>query len=205
MSIEVAAGKYLFTERGTGNDILSRMDAYENEQTSSDAQSNVGPGICNNYIHDLESVWWITVWALFSFEKAMSLRDDVLDPMSSSIRSRHRKTLFEALSPTDRQESLSVEGDLEATVKGCIPRYFADLVIYLRASREEIVFTYEREEVDKPTVITFRSNNDGKDECLHKALLSALNMTRNYMRKFDIALVPSSDSWSTTSGRAIEE
>ena len=77
MAIEVASGKYLFTKRGTGNNILSRMDAYENEQTSSDAQMNVGSGFCNNYIHDLESVWWITVWMVFSFEKAMPIRDDI--------------------------------------------------------------------------------------------------------------------------------
>ena len=27
-------------------------------------------GICANYIHDLESIWWIVIWTLFNYQEA---------------------------------------------------------------------------------------------------------------------------------------
>ena len=205
MAIEVASGRYLFAKEKTDNDIVSRLHAYRNKFTSRDTHPDVGPGICNNYIHDLESIWWIIAWAIFSLEKKMPLGDDVLDPMASSIRRKKKQTLFPGvLSSTHRRDFFSIEGVFVASVKGCIPQYFNRLVHTLRASREEIMNTYEREEADNPTVITFKSNDDSEGACLHKALLSALRDTERYMEDFDIVLVPSSDSRSTTTKRAIE-
>ena len=72
MAVEIASQRYLFaklskdTAEGKGlDDYMQRqVDKEKNPRTDDTPE-----GIYYNYIHDLESVWWIAVWALFNSEK----------------------------------------------------------------------------------------------------------------------------------------
>ena len=192
MATEIAAGGYDFIERKRGVRGLSKLLAEKNEQVSGKPRLASGPGICYNYIHDIESVWWITAWVLFSFEKKAPSEDDKLDQQSSSTRWRNKERLFPGdLIYQDRLRFLSFEDDFQAYVLECIPQYFNDLVLGLGASREEIVSAYEREEVNKPIVITFKPNDDVEGVYLHTELLSILRQTEINMEDFDTVLIPS--------------
>ena len=72
MPVEISRQRYLFaklskdTAEGKGPDdyMQRQVDKEKNPRAN-----NTPKGIYYNYIHDLESVWWIAVWALFNFEK----------------------------------------------------------------------------------------------------------------------------------------
>ena len=77
MAVEVASRAYLFYKVKKGS-----------TQASCDGLPNSGQParVCKlflaNYIHDLESIWWIAVWILYRFQKAEE-KQNTLRQMSS--------------------------------------------------------------------------------------------------------------------------
>lgn len=83
MATEIAFGEYLFVSANNKGKIdpVAMLLASREEQKSESSQANKGSGICYNYIHDIESVWWIMVWALF----LLCFFDHVLPPIQKVI------------------------------------------------------------------------------------------------------------------------
>ena len=200
MAAEIAFGKYLFVSannKGKTNPV-AKLRALRGGQVSESSQANKGSGICYNFIHDIESVWWIAVWALFSFEKKARSGNDVLDAQSSDTRRDNKRTLFPGtLTSGERYLFIQKESHFSDAVDGCIPQYFSDLTNAVRVLRTEIVNTYEEKEIDQPEVIKFDSSKDDGDMDPHRAFISTLRDT--LMEDFEIVLVRSSGCGATAS------
>ena len=200
MAAEIASGRYLFAyddDEGEINPVAMLLASRE-EQESESSQANKGSGICYNYIHDIESVWWIMVWALFSFEKKARSGNDVLDSLLSGTRRDNKRTLFPGtLTSGERYLFIQKESHFSNAVNGCIPQYFSDLTDTVRVLRKVIVKTYKKKEIDEPEVIKFDSSKDDGDMDPHRAFISTLRDT--LMEDFEIVLVRSSGCGTTAS------
>ena len=200
MAAEIAFGKYLFVSannKGKTNPV-AKLRALRGGKVSESSQANKGSGICYNYIHDIESVWWIAVWALFSFEKKARSGNDVLDAQSSDTRRDNKRTLFPGTSTSaERQNFIQQDSHFKDAVDGCIPRYFKDLTNVVRVLRHVIVNTYKEKEIDEPEVIKFDSSKDDGDMDLHRVFIFILRDT--LLEDFEIVLVRSSGCGITAS------
>ena len=70
MAIAVACLAYRFLKRNLSRKILKERErkGYYTEKNQN-LNDTPEPGIHHNYIHDLESLWWILVWTTFVYEK----------------------------------------------------------------------------------------------------------------------------------------
>ena len=147
MAVEVAHQVYYFSKQSTGadktlDDYIQELKAYEKNRETNDTSKRVYNN--NNYIHDLESVWWIVVWALFNFEKK--------DPRADSYTTRQRKLNKDVLFPgtvdnQDRIEFLSMRKTYADTTE-CLPKYFENLIRTLGTIAEAITELYQWKELD---------------------------------------------------------
>ena len=144
MPVEISRQKYLFaklskdTAEGKGlDDYMQRqVDKKENPRTD-----DTPKGIYYNYIHDLESVWWIAVWALFNFEKK-DIGANKIDSWAAKQRKLNKDILFSGtVGNQDRIEFLSMRKTYAKKTK-CLPEYFANLPTTLGIIAEAIIELY---------------------------------------------------------------
>ena len=148
MAVEIARQRYLFaklskdTAEGKGLDDYMQRLMHKEENPE---QVGEPKGIYYNYIHDLESVWWIVVWALFNFEK----KDAEADSYTTRQRKLNKDKLFSRTIDSDyRFIFLSMWGLYSQTIE-CLPMYFKNLPITLAVIAEAITDIYRMKELNK--------------------------------------------------------
>ena len=124
MAVEVAEQAHLFAQY-----YRSKRPAGYNQQIGEETSDTVDTpkGIYYNYIHDLESIWWIAIWALFNFEKKHS-RTDKADLLAAYERKTNRDLPFSGFNNLDRFRFLRTN----TIYTRCLPKYFQNFSITLR-------------------------------------------------------------------------
>ena len=194
MAVEISRQSYLFaklskdTAEGKGlDDYMQRqVDKKENPRTD-----DTPKGIYYNYIHDLESVWWIAVWALFNFEKK-DAGTNKSDSQATRQRKFNKDNLFSGtVGNKDRFDFLSVQTTYADTT-GCLPKYFENLIRRLGTIAEAITELYQWKELD------YQVNESNKEDSIlwdesstiHGIFIGLLS---NVMEEFEIVRIPGID------------
>ena len=148
MAVEISRQSYLFaklskdTAEGKGLDDYMQRLMHKEENPE---QVGEPKGIYYNYIHDLESVWWIVVWALFNFEK----KDARTDSYTTRQRKLNKDKLFSGTVDNNyRFKFLSVRESYAETI-ACLPKYFKDLSAMLGTIAKVITELYQKKESNK--------------------------------------------------------
>ena len=195
MAVEIARQRYLFaklskdTAEGKGLDDYMQRLMHKEENPE---QVGEPKGIYYNYIHDLESVWWIAVWALFNFEKK-DIGANEIDSQAAKQRKLNKDVLFPGtVGNQDRFEFLSVRTTYADTT-GCLPKYFENLIRTLGTIAEAITELYQWKELD------YQVNESNKEEpilwdessTIHKTFIRLLNRVNT--EEFEIRRIPGID------------
>ena len=187
MAVEVADQAYYFSEQSTGagkelDDYRQEHKAYEKNRETNDTSK----GVFYNYIHDLESVWWIVVWALFNFEK----KDARTDSYTTRQRKLNKDKLFSGtIDGNYRFKFLSVRESYAETI-ACLPKYFKDLSAMLGTIAKVITELYRKKESNKEwnkgdPILWDESSN------IHKIFIGLLDDVTT--EQFEIVRVPGID------------
>ena len=158
MAIEIANQKYLFRSgqfcqsTDTEAEMVAAMRAAEARYAVLKSEPDHN-GISYNYIHDIESVWWVMIWALFTFEK----EGELLDRGDTVTRRTNRENLFygplKAMDRRDFFERLEIYDNYTK----CIPDYFYSIKAALDLVRKKIIKEYRAKEVKNPQSIKYTS------------------------------------------------
>ena len=169
MAIEVACRSYLFLKPVLS---FSHIRKTEKEGLYNSKPENAdGIGIHHNYIHDLESLWWILVWTAFVYEKM----PDPTYEMSAEWAEAQR-TSYNILFPgdtyiTDRQSFLTDDSTFKTRVKSVSP-FLTGYARIIRYFRDLLLAEYNLMEKDVPATVYFsRSGSD----IIHKEFLRKLS------------------------------
>ena len=193
MAVEVADQAYYFSEQSTGagkelDDYRQEHKAYEKNRETNDTSK----GGFYNYIHDLESVWWIAVWALFNFEKK-DIGANEIDSQAAKQRKLNKDVLFPGtVDNQDRIEFLSMRKTYADTTE-CLPKYFENLSTTLDTIAEAIIELYQSKELNYQVD---ESNKEGPilwDESsnIHRIFIRLLNRVNT--EEFEIRRIPGID------------
>ena len=185
MAIEVADQAYYFSEQSTGagktlDDYIQEREAYEKNRETNDTSK----GVYYNYIHDLESVWWIIVWALFNFEK----KDAGTDSYTTRQRKLNKDKLFSGIIDSNyRFKFLSVRESYAETI-ACLPKYFKNLSVMLGIIAKAITEFYRKKESNEEWGL--KEGPIVWDECsnIHKIFIGLLDDVTT--EQFEIVRVP---------------
>ena len=187
MAVEVAHHVYYFSEQSTGagktlDDYIQEREAYEKNRETNDTSK----GVFYNYIHDLESVWWIVVWALFNFEK----KDARTDSYTTLQRKLNKDKLFSGTTDSNyRFRFLSIRESYARTIR-CLPKYFKNLSVILGIIAKAITELYRKKESNKEwnkvdPILWDESSN------IHKIFIGLLDDVTT--EQFEIVRVPGID------------
>ena len=172
MAIEVACRAYHFMRQN-----LSRKILKEREKKGyfvgkhRNLNDTAKPGIYHNYIHDLESLWWILVWTTFVYEKM----PDPTYEMSAEWAEAQR-TSYNILFPgdtyiTDRQLFLIDDSTFKSRINDVSP-FLTGYIYIIRYFRDLLLVGYNLMEKDVPATVYFsRSGSD----IIHKGFLEKLS------------------------------
>ena len=139
MAIEVACRAYRFLKLNLSRKILKERErkGYYTEKNQN-LNDTPEPGIHHNYIHDLESLWWILVWTTFVYEKMPDPTYEMSAEWAKAQRSRYNILFPGDMYIIDRQLFLIDNSTFKARVKDVSPfltgyariiRYFRDLLL----------------------------------------------------------------------------
>ena len=137
-------------------EILAESYLYETDAPLSKTESEIPQSLVDkeygfwaNYLHDLESVWWIVVWTITHFQKAsdFELRSQAyeLEREQKSLVNKKIFSVFEGY--LERQKFLSDE----RTFNYYISRFqnsFPAIRHISRVMRSRLMFTYYKREYD---------------------------------------------------------
>ena len=195
MSVEISRQSYLFAKLSKDTDEGKDSDDYERRQVDKEKNprtDDTPEGIYYNYIHDLESVWWIAVWALFNFEKK-DIGANKIDSWAAKQRKLNKDILFSGtVGNQDRFEFLSIQNAYADTTE-CLPKYFANLPTTLGTIAEAIIELYQSKELNYQVD---ESNKEGPilwDESsnIHRIFIRLLSRVNT--EEFEIRRIPGID------------
>ena len=195
MAVEISRQSYLFAKLSTNTGESKGPDYYIRRQM--DKEKNPGlddtpEGFYYNYIHDLESVWWIAVWALFNFEKK-DIGANKIDSWAAKQRKLNKDILFSGtVGNQDRIEFLSMRNAYAKKTK-CLPEYFANLPTTLGTIAEAIIELYQLKELNCQVD---ESNKEGpilwdESSTIHKTFIRLLSRVNT--EEFEIRRIPGID------------
>ena len=195
MAVEISRQRYLFAklskDTAEGKGLDDYMQRLMHKQKNPRA-NNTPKGIYYNYIHDLESVWWIAVWALFNFEKK-DIGANEIDSWAAKQRKLNKDILFSGtVSNQDRIEFLSMRKTYAKKTK-CLPEYFENLSTTLGTIAEAIIELYQWKELN------YQVNESNKEEpilwdessTIHKTFIRLLSRVNT--EQFEIRRIPGID------------
>ena len=194
MAVEIARQRYLFAklskDTAEGKGLDDYMQRLMHKQKNPRA-NNTPKGIYYNYIHDLESVWWIAVWALFNFEKK-DIGANKIDSQAAKQRKLNKDVLFPGtVDNQDRIEFLSMRKTYADTTE-CLPKYFENLSTTLDTIAEAIIELYQSKELN------YQVDESNKEEpilwdessTIHGIFIGLLS---NVTEEFEIVRIPGID------------
>ena len=195
MAVEISRQKYLFAKLSKDTAEGKDSDDYEQRQVDKEKNPRAGntpKGIYYNYIHDLESVWWIAVWALFNFEKK-DIGANEIDSQAANQRKLNKDILFSGtVGNQDRIEFLSMRKTYADTTE-CLPKYFANLPTTLGTIAEAIIELYQLKELN------YQVDESNKEEpilwdessIIHRIFICLLSRVNT--EEFEIRRIPGID------------
>ena len=165
MAIEIASQIYHFAPPELTVDEVMEDDTQDEEDESLE---NAKGGIYHNYLHDLESLWWIIVWTAFIYEKSPAADDD-----ETLERALNQKSHFSKLFPGDMSMGMRV-GFLKDPNRFDeyilqVPAAFSWQLTLIRTFRKALVafFHSVNQDITKPARLT-------GPKYVHIAILRAL-------------------------------
>ena len=169
MAIEVACRSYLFLKPVLSFSHIKKME--KEGLYSSKPENADGIGIHHNYIHDLESLWWILVWTAFVYEK---MPDPTYE--TSAEWAEAQRTSYNILFPgdtyiTDRQLFLIDNSTFKARVKDVSP-FLTGYARIIRYFRDLLLVGYNLMEKDVPATVYFSSSGS---DIIHEDFLEKLS------------------------------
>ena len=150
------------------------------------------PTFWANYIHDLESIWWILIWTLLTYER---IEDGNYTP-ESVLEIQQRFLAAQKLFHVndyylDRSMHLK-ERESFNEIAEAIPSFFKGLVEVAAVFREKLVLTYLEEE--GKSVFPIKLMDDG---LLHRDILEAFRTSP--IENFDVVYIFSKNKTATES------
>lgn len=161
MSIEVAAQQFLFNPSNPTDDYYQYISARKREKEMAKADVPFS----HNHLHDLESLWWVTVWVVFyhSFSKGTTPRDcltlqDAMDQLDLA-----QKLFPPVVDSSTRQNNFTVDGSFK---KICdrLPHDKEDACIGLDFLRGRLIKHYMAIEANYPLIHPIASTNNIYDD-----------------------------------------
>ena len=161
MAVEVAFQSYQFLKEHYSKTLLKEREGKGDfNHESSNPKSRDKGGISHNYIHDLESLWWILVWTVFFYEKKPDPTDptDPVDETSAKWAEAQRgsyNNLFPGdVNMKDRLSFLKVVDTFRGHIENVPPFFqgYAGIIKYLRAL---LVSEYNEVEKEVPAPVYF--------------------------------------------------
>ena len=167
MAIEVACRAYHFMRQNLSRKILKEREKkgyFGNYQYTNDTPK---PGIYHNYIHDLESLWWILVWTTFVYEKMPDPTYEMSAEWAEAQRNRCNILFPGDAYINDRQSFLNDDGTFKTRVKSVSPFLtgYANIIGYFR---ELLLAEYEEVEKDVPATVHFSGLDTIHEDFLEK-------------------------------------
>ena len=185
----------------TPSESISVID--QNNSITTDSSSGLvgrsDPPICDgmpifwaNYIHDLESIWWILIWTLLAYQKVGSENYSVQSRSEIQRRIWAIENLFdESDYYLDRSMNLK-ERESFNKIASAIPSFFKGLVEVAAIFREKLVSTYLEEE--GKSIFPIKLMDDG---LLHRDILEAFRTSP--IENFDVVYIFSKNKTATES------
>ena len=169
MAIEVACRSYLFLKPVLSFSHIIKM---EKEGLFSSKPKNAdGIGIHHNYIHDLESLWWILVWTTFVYEKMPDPTYEMSAEWAKAQRTSYNILFHGDAYIIDSQLFLIDISTFKARVKDVSP-FLTGYTHIIGYFRYLLLAGYNLMEKDVPATVYFsRSGSD----IIHKRFLEKLS------------------------------
>ena len=149
------------------------------------------PIFWSHYIHDLESIWWILIWTLLTYQKH-SDEDHAVDPNTELERRMRVRNLFYVddycIERSNHLENKRIFNGLARI----IPDLFKGLIEVAAVFREKLVSTYIKEE--GKSVFPIKLMDDG---LLHRDILEAFRTSP--IENFDVVYIFSKNKTATES------
>ena len=168
MAIEVACLAYRFLKRNLSRKILKERErkGYYTEKNQN-LNDTPEPGIHHNYIHDLESLWWILVWTTFVYEKMPDPTYEMSAEWAKAQRSRYNILFPGNLCIYGRFPFLKDVNVFEVRIKNISP-FLEGYVHIVRYLRDLLLIEYDLMEKDVPAPIYFSGSDAIHEDFLEK-------------------------------------
>lgn len=125
MAIEVSHGAYQFRPSAVAEDVfLTATDVLPPRNT------NPAPPFRHNTLHDLESIWWLTMWSIFKYYP-----DNVgVDPEALKNQRRGYETLFFPIIALNKERFNALNTQLPGVISSISPPFhnMGELALRLR-------------------------------------------------------------------------
>ena len=153
MAVEVAKQRRLYNQfsMGIDVDVDSGPDDYKREQKEKKKEPKTPDapmGVYYNYVHDLESVWWIAVWVLFNFEKKHAGSDEV-DSRAAEQRKLYERKLFSGIVCNVDRFDFLLEPDNYKEATKWLPKYLKSFITNLDSMANAITKVYRKKVLKK--------------------------------------------------------
>lgn len=172
MAAEIALQSYLFLppkERDTFERIRRRMLGGGDPLSDSETEEVLWA----NYLHDLESIWWVLIWVLFNFKKATNIESTT---STYHLQVKEKGGAYEELFPQDfdhlkRQTFLQQRRTFESKM-GKASCSLPEIYNIAASMRESLCFAYDEEEKKLLGDLPIKLMDGGM---LHKELIKILS------------------------------
>ena len=105
-------------------------------------------GVYYNYVHDLEPVWWITIWTLFNFEKKHTGSDEISSWAAGQCKINTHK-LFSGILHNIYRLSFLLEPDNYKEATKWLPKYLKSFITNLDSMANAITKVYRKKVLKK--------------------------------------------------------
>jgi hypothetical protein len=150
MAVEIERGRYFFTQKNKVEEIMNKRKVVSTSHSPSPKQPETLPddAVVFNPLHDHESVWWITCWALLHYIPANHNpeSDEQLRKRIEFARRIFHPTVF----APERNELLSL--GLPSRIAAHVPSEFEWLLDTVSLIQNILCHHYKIAEADLPEV-----------------------------------------------------
>lgn len=196
MTVEVADQLHIVFCHVGGKRIVDYRRWKENREKTLKS-INTSRGIYYNYIHDLETIWWIAVWALFNFKKKHA-RADETDLLAAYIRKINRDILFSGIIGNLNRNRLFRVNSTYTQATRCLPKYFDDFSLTFMTITEAIKDSYVEKGLCGVTNISWDEKST-----IHDIFIELLDEVE--MGKFEIVYIQTPTTTTKSNKRYSDE
>ena len=142
-------------------------DSESDDSENDDLEDSDEIGIYHNYIHDLESLWWILVWTVFVYEKMLDPTYETSAKWVEAQRNSYNILFPGNLCIYGRFPFLKDVNVFEVRIKNISP-FLEGYVHIVRYFRDLLLIEYDLMEKDVPAPIYFSGSDAIHEDFLEK-------------------------------------